>query len=341
LNKLETEVDRRLGTARVARGTHGEGESDVGSKDEERRREAGAILQRLGAWLPSAYEHLHIAFGEAAEQLAKLVALAEREKQANLLYHHQSLKWAEGKLLEMLDGLESRRKEIVARLDQARRDINDWVVRMRTVEKLALLPRHREDAVSLCARLEMLFTESSPDLLEDQFKKLRGEMTELWSSFEDAAKRQQERGAAMSIMRETLEEMGYQIVSLPDGGAPAAGHSLRLHLRTPDGEALEASFGLDRSVQFEFLHAAPESKHNSRDSSHGELLGRCRKWCNDRQRFIELVKAKGVALQDRWLVPAEAREFRALPLPGDVLEEPKRAKPLPRRRPEDRRRTIE
>ena len=344
MDKLESEIGQlQQKYLQPSAGTSRAGKGDVLPEEHRKRKEAEQLLARVRRCVDTLPEEVRESYQSQTDRIIKALELAERERDTDLALHYEGLRWAEMELLHICAQFETKRKQAKARLKQSREAINELIVHMRTVQTLAVLPEQREKAISLAQQLERLYLRANPDLVERELPTIHSDINDLWKDCEDVRKRDQERTAVRSIVEETLAEMGYEVIPLPEHPTPPRGHSARLQFNTPDSEAVEVSFGLDESVQFQFQHPVHGDATLRAGPEAGTLIAKCERWCRDHDELIERLRPKGVVLDPRWRVAPGAREFRNVCLPVEAAEaaEPADTVQRLRRRREERRRATE
>lgn len=301
-----------------------------------KREATEKLLERTKTYLGAFPEDLRANYQKELERLAKTVALAERERQTNFLYHHDSLKWAERELLHMFTTFETKRQVRKNNADRLRQRIDDLIIKNKMVQNLSTLPEHRERANSFQVELEALYLSFDPDFLEKNVARAQAGVEALFNDFQELQQREQERKHVLAMVEETLTEMGYEVVTSSDKPRPSPGSPQRMHFKTPDDEAIEASFGLNRSIHVEFKHALPENNQTTAAVSQAELIASCKEWCSDYDTLREQLRAKGVHLETKWRVEAENAEIQNVVFPSEVLKKKERR----RRREDPKRRAM-
>ncbi len=253
-------------------------ETDLLDQEVLLQRHAPAALREIRA---AAQSLVSDRSEDYAYNLATLKGLQQRLREVTRACHSQAAAEAkrEAECLERLISLRARLDMILeseppaplrGRAEQCHRDVS-----------LAL------SATGLAAK-ERTLQEQQP-----QVEKLEQTVSE-WQ------RRERDRRQIMSLMQQSLAEMGYEVIVLPDQPG-------RFEAYIPGGDMVEINIGPDASMVSHVVHLVPEGPPTLPDQAEALAFERQRdKWCSDYDRIAERLAQQGVQLT------VEARELKSL-----------------------------
>ena len=297
-----------------------------------RQAEAERLLGRNRLYLqslPPASRRRHQADVVRMEQI---LAAAEADRSGDLAFHRQALQWAEVELRHLLAAAPAETAAAEQRRETERRAAGELRVRAAVARDSAVLDEDRAVATELVAAIDGQLTADDADALAAARPGWEARLDELEAAVVDTERRQAQRDAVLSLVQDTLSEMGYEVLPLPAEEPPSSGAAARLHFRTPDAEAVEARFGLDRSLHMKFRHL---QRPGAAEPSREELVAKCRRWCGDYDQLLQRLREQGVAVHEGWRFDPEQADLE------EPLELPAEAEGHYGRRKEPRRRTVE
>lgn len=274
---------------------------------QETRKLAGRLAEAL-ATLPAGARELWPADLQRLEQiLCEAVSLPE----SNLPAAYYQLRSALQELELLLSGGAPRLKDFLRQREQVHSDLERLLVTARVVAKGALMAAHAAEAVRLVAELETLQGNGDLSAQMAGLIPLSAQVEALAAQHSRALENAAERRTAMNIMAETLAELGYSVVTLPESAnPPAATATQHLTVTSPEAEVVRANFDLGRNFSFEFLH---EAGNDPAEAAEG-----CRQWCQSYDRLLAELQNKGLTVSEHWRIEPSTEPLGSIALPPEV-----------------------
>jgi hypothetical protein len=160
----------------------------------------------------------------------------------------------------------------------------------------------RERAARLYQTLQTVVADGDSVRRQQALAEYRPQIEKLQASHADWQCRELERAHVLAAMKKALEEMAYQVITMPE--TERAG---KLEALIPGGEMVELSVGLDGSMMSQVVHLVPEGPPTL--PSHAEAVAyeqQRDKWCRHSAAIAERLAQQGV------LLTLEEREVKSI-----------------------------
>lgn len=263
-----------------------------------------------------------------AGRITRIISAAERELPANHVFHHSKLKEAEFELLHLVQEAAKLQKKRQLELDRFRGTIDDWIPRLRALQRCVVLEQDRARASELATQFEHL--KSAPPLqgIEEAVQRLAKDSRDLESESREADVGHFARAHVLAAVELSLTEMGYDVEILTDPANMSTPELKSIIAYTSD-DCVVGTFGLNKDIHFHFKHAI-EPGQTEGLTGQEELAERCKTWCQDETELLDRLREQGIAVKAAWAKPPGQTE-----IPVQVVDKrPKRAAKTPRRRTE-------
>ncbi|MDZ7276637.1 MAG: gp58-like family protein [candidate division KSB1 bacterium] len=158
----------------------------------------------------------------------------------------------------------------------------------------------RERAAQCQQRIMAALTVADPAARERTLQEQQPQVEKLERTAGEWQRHARERQQLMRLMQQHLEDMGYEVVVMPDQPG-------RFEAYIPGGEMVEISIGPDGSMISHVVHLVPEDPPTLPDQAEALAFEQQRdKWCSDYDRIAERLAQQGVQLT------VDARELKSL-----------------------------
>ena len=297
-------------------------------KEEQGTQPTSEQMTALLQSVRSAYA-LIIKTESGAERILRIIAAAESELPSNSRFHHSKLRMAELELLHMAERIAKRLAQENRETDRLKTSIDQWIPRLRALERCAHLNQDRARAGDLARQLEVLEGEEAGHRWNAVAAEMMKEAEELELEIREADENLEARRLVMAAVESSLSAMGYEVEVLNKPAEDASTEVESITALTPDEECVVGTFGLNRSFHFQFKHVV-DAAEASGQIDQTALNESCANWCQHQPELRERLRKKGITAVSKWEVPPGKGEVTVHV--DDVAKRDKRA-----RRRRDRR----
>lgn len=210
-----------------------------------------------------------------------------------------------GRLEEIVKEREEKRRQLEERLDKL-------IVSLRMVIDSPVEEGLGREASSLLEELESLQGEEDMEVLSSRLDEAERKYSDILERHREFAMRLAEKDYVMSCMRDVLEQMGYKTLELPGQTLKLPG-SREAFFLTPDGEAVRVLLGSKGDMHCQLYRLALEGQEEGA-STREEMVEKCRNWCADYDRALQILRERGLGLEEKWRIEPERMDYAILAL---------------------------
>jgi hypothetical protein len=231
------------------------------------------------------------------------------------------LKGLDERLRTALRKAEKHVQAIAAERERLTNDLNAAIVSLDLVAREASDPGFRERAGNLRQVIHNV-------LLRDKLDDVRGEITSvveaaraLEAEFHDRLRAEEQRKFIAENIQSVLEEMGYEVIELPDVPSPDSS-GIRMNFRIPDGEGVSLTVGRDSAVYAEMMHLVEVGRKGEVVSTEAAMQfeKQNKRWCSDYDRVLIQLRKQGIILSDVWKKNITIHQCEEMEVPRELLQ---------------------